>query len=82
MEARAGATGTVQWMWPPQTENDPERYVQYEHSWRFRGAGDTLYIPSLGDVWAIDAVDGTQRWRQAIDQARPVAFLAINAAND
>ncbi|HEY1391550.1 MAG TPA: PQQ-binding-like beta-propeller repeat protein [Ktedonobacterales bacterium] len=82
VEARAGATGVVQWIWPPQTENDPERYMRFEQSWRFRGEGNTLYIPSLGDVWAIDARNGTQRWHRAIDPAEPKAFLAIDPAND
>lgn len=82
VEARAGATGAVHWMWPPQTEHDPGHYVRYDFSWRFRGAGDTLYIPSLEDVWAIDALGGTQRWRRAIDSAGPKVFLAIDAADD
>lgn len=82
VEARAGATGAVQWMWPPQTENNPLRYVRNDFSWRFRGAGDTLYIPSLEDLWAIDARDGRQRWHQAIDSTGPKAFLAIDAADD
>ena len=81
VEARAGETGAVQWMWPPQTEIDPGRYVRNDHSWRFCGAGDTLYIPSLEDVWAIDAAVGRQRWRWAIDSAEPKAFLAIDAVD-
>jgi hypothetical protein len=68
-------------MWPPQTENDPLQYVRNDFSWRFRGVGDTLYIPSRQDFWAIDAVTGRQRWRRVIDSADPKAFLAIDAAD-
>jgi outer membrane protein assembly factor BamB len=82
VEARAGATGAVQWMCPPQTESNPLQYVRHDFSWRFRGAGDTLYIPSLEDLWAIDAVAGRQRWRRAIDSAGSKAFLAIDVADD
>jgi outer membrane protein assembly factor BamB len=81
VEARAGATGAVQWMWPPQTENDPPQYARNDFSWRFRAADDTLYIPSRQDVWAIDATSGRQRWRRVIDSADPRAFLAIDASD-
>jgi hypothetical protein len=69
-------------MWPPQTESDPLQYVRSDFSWRFRGVGDTIYIPSLEELWAIDSLDGTQRWHRAIDSAGPKAFLAIDAAYD
>lgn len=82
VEARTGGTGAVQWMWPPQTESNPSQYVRNDLSWRFRGAGDTLYIPSYEDLWAIDAVAGRQRWHRTIDTAGPNAFLAVDVADD
>jgi outer membrane protein assembly factor BamB len=75
VEARTGTTGAVQWMWPKETD-----LLHSDMSWRFRVAGDTLYIPSFEDLWAVDSSDGTQRWHLAIDPAQPVAFLAIDPA--
>jgi hypothetical protein len=49
-------------------------------SWRFRGAGDTLYIPMYEELYAVDAVDGTQRWHLAYTPEHK-SFLAIGAAD-
>jgi hypothetical protein len=45
---------------PPQTEKGPLRHVRNDFSGRFRGAGDTPYIPTVEDLWAIDAIAGRQ----------------------
>jgi len=49
--------------------------VRPDYAWRFRGAGDTLYIPSLDGVWGVRASDGAQLWHLAY----PLGFDALLA---
>ena len=76
VEARAGSTGAVQWIWPRKTEDSP---LRSDISWRFRGDGGILYIPSRDGVWGVDAVSGTPRWHHAYPPEFPefTAFLAV-----
>lgn len=73
IEARTPETGTIQWVWPVDATQ-----LRYDISWRFCGAGDTLYVPALDTLWAIRASDGAQRWSRA-HTWQSDAFLAISA---
>ena len=75
LEARAGETGTLRWSWPAESTT-----VRPDIAWRFRGAGDTLYIPSLDGLWGMRASDGTQLWHLAYPPGFD-ALLAIAASN-
>jgi len=75
LEARAGETGTLRWSWPAESTT-----VRPDIAWRFRGAGDTLYIPSLDGLWGVRASDGTQLWHLAYPPGFD-ALLAIAASN-
>ncbi len=73
LEARTEATGALQWTWP----ENPTR-LRFDEAWRFRGAGDTLYIPSADHMWVVRASDGAQLWDRELPTSFG-AFLAIAA---
>lgn len=57
-------TGTQRWVWPAAAASAA---VQIDVSWRYRGAGSTLYVPSRDVLWAINAADGRERWHLTYD---------------
>lgn len=81
MESHEGETGALRWTWPTAAPAASE-VVRSNISWRFRGAGDTLYIPSLDDIWAIQARDGSERWHLGYDfRSGRNALLAVAIAS-
>ena len=75
LEARTEATGAVRWAW-----TEDSTLLHHHDGWRFRGAGNTLYIPSRNHVWGLRATDGTLLWHRELPVAGE-AFLAISAVN-
>ena len=75
VEARTGTLGALQWRWPLESGA-----LKLDISWRFRGAGDTLYVPSPDRLWGVHALDGTQRWHLPYTWGFD-AFLAVAAAD-
>jgi outer membrane protein assembly factor BamB len=75
LEARAGETGALRWSWPAESTT-----VRPDIAWRFCGAGDTLYIPSLDGLWGVRASDGTQLWHLPYPPGFD-ALLAIAASD-
>ena len=64
LEAYEGETGALRWVWPRPAGSAA---VQGEVSWRYRGAGTTLYVPARDDLWGIQAADGSERWHLSYD---------------
>ncbi len=75
VEARESETGTLRWSWPVDRSS-----LRPDIAWRFRGAGNTLYIPSLDGVWGVRASDGTELWHLAYPPGFD-ALLAIAASD-
>jgi hypothetical protein len=64
------------WVWSPDTDR-----VQTDVTWRYRGAGTTLYVPSRDDLWGIQATDGSERWHLTYDLRGFQALLAVAPAH-
>jgi len=75
IEGRTVERGELMWAWPP--DNTP---LRFDVSWRFCGAGDTLYVPSGETIWALRASNGELRWSRDYPYMLD-AYLAI-AADD
>ncbi len=71
IEARTESTGVLRWSWP----GDPS-ILGFNDAWRFRGAGDTLYVPSGDHIWGLRATDGQELWHREFPRT-PTAFLAV-----
>lgn len=81
LEAYVGETGAPGWVWPGHAAA-ASTAVPVEVSWRYRGAGTTLYVPSRDVLWAINAVDGSERWHLSYDfRSGFNALLAVAMAN-
>ncbi len=71
IESYAETTGALHWTWA----TDPT-LLNLNDAWRFRGAGETLYVPSSDHIWGLRATDGQELWHRELS-ATPTAFLAI-----
>jgi outer membrane protein assembly factor BamB len=76
IEARSEATGAVRWTWT----YDPT-LLRPDDAWHFRGAGDTLYVPSRNHLWGLRATDGKELWHREFPDAF-YAFLALATSDD
>lgn len=77
LESYSGETGTLDWVWP-----SGSAAVRPDVAWRYRGAGATLYVPSIDDLWSINAADGSERWHLPYDfRSGFNALLAIATEN-
>ncbi|HEV8191557.1 MAG TPA: PQQ-binding-like beta-propeller repeat protein [Ktedonobacterales bacterium] len=74
IEARTQTTGALRWLWPGDST-----ILNFDDAWRFRGAGDTLYIPSRDHIWGLRAADGQELWQREFPRT-PTAFLAVTEA--
>lgn len=79
LEAYEGETSALRWVWPGPAISAA---VQGEVSWRYCGAGATLYVPARDDLWGILAADGSERWHLTYDfRSGFNALLAIAITN-
>ncbi|HET9110868.1 MAG TPA: PQQ-binding-like beta-propeller repeat protein [Ktedonobacterales bacterium] len=79
IESYEGETGALRWVWSPAADSGA---VQVDVSWRYRGAGATLYVPSRDVLWGIHAADGRERWHLSYDfRSGFNALLAVSMTN-
>lgn len=76
LEAHESATGALRWVWSPERDG-----VQADVTWRYRGAGSILYVPSSDDLWGIQVADGGERWHLPYDFDGFKALLAVTPAH-
>lgn len=77
LESYSGETGALGWVWP-----SGSTALQPNVAWRYRGAGVSLYVPSIDELWGIDAADGSERWHLTYDfRSGFNALLAVATAS-
>jgi outer membrane protein assembly factor BamB len=76
LESYLGETGALGWVW-----SSGSATMRPDVAWRYRGAGATLYVPSIDDLWGINAADGSEHWHLTYDfRSGYNALLAIATA--